>query len=126
MASRSSEAFEVSSTRNAVFFAELIEDLVRWAGASGGNVFQASADAFAGICFVDEVEEVLMGGGVVLKDGDELGDVLVEGEAAGARLCSELGFDLGLELKADHGCLRIALGVRRITGRHAVTWISDA
>jgi hypothetical protein len=85
---------------------------VRWAGASGGNVFKASADAFAGVCFVDEVEEVLVGGGVVLKDGDKLGDVLVEGEAADASFGGELGFDLGFELKADHAGFRIAFGVQ--------------
>jgi len=80
MASRSSKALEVSSTRNAVFFAELIEDLLRWAGAAGGNVFESLADAFAGIGLGGEVEQALIFGGI-LEDGFGLA---VDGEDDGA------------------------------------------
>jgi hypothetical protein len=86
--SRSSEALADSSTWYAVFFAELIEDLPSRAGPSSGNVFEASADAFAGVGFLGEVQEALVGGKSfeggargILAGGDQLsGEFIRDGE----------------------------------------------
>jgi hypothetical protein len=80
-------------TWDGVLGTHLVEDFFCGAGAAGGDVGEAAADALLGF------GEVSFG----VFAGDDLLDVLLEGEAAGVGFCGELGFDLGLEFEVDHG-----------------------
>src|SRR5260370_5776212 len=67
-------------TRYAMFLAHLLEELSGWTSFALAKLFQSLADAFAGVGFGGEVEEALVGGGV-LDDGFGLA---VDGEDDGA------------------------------------------
>src|SRR3984893_4688905 len=55
-------------TTYAMLLTHLLEELVRWTPLASAKLGQSLADAFVDIGLCDEVEEVLVGGGV-LDDG---------------------------------------------------------
>src|SRR5882724_6368511 len=80
MASRSWMARAVRLTRYAIFLAHLLEDLVHRASPACVQVFETLTDAFLRASLGGEVEEALVGGGVL----DDSFGFAVDGEDDGA------------------------------------------
>src|SRR6185312_5374919 len=86
MASRSRRARAETSTRYAIFRAHVFENLLQWLGAAICDIVQPLADGFVLVGEGGEIEQMLVGGGV-LEDGAGLA---VDGEDDGAAGTLEL------------------------------------